>query len=330
MMSIPAWEIWLVLALQDAGPWLRPIMEGFTLAGNPQAYMIIIAIIYWEVDRKLGLRMAVFLPISACVTGLLKQLIHAPRPFWVNPGISAIRPSGGFGMPSGHAMSSTVWLLAAAYLKKGWFWILMIFLVFGVGLSRVYLGVHFMGQVLAGWGIGLLLVICYLRLEPVIVSRILRLRLTWSVFIIIAFTAVIILLGYIFISLLGGWEIPPEWIRNASEFRHIDKAGLISYGMASVAGNAGGFAGVTLGALLMERAGKFSSGGAWWIRLLRVLVGLAGMALVYTVFEVFDPGDRGLLIKSLWRFLGYFLISFSALYILPLLFIRLKLLEMKG
>lgn len=324
---MPTWEIWPVGALQDAGPWLRPLMEGFTLAGNPQAYMILVAIIYWTLDRKLGLRMAAFLSVSASLTGILKQAIHAPRPFWVDQRIAAIRPSGGFGMPSGHAMSSTVWLLAAATLKKGWFWILIVVLVFGVGLSRVYLGVHFPGQVLAGWGTGLFLVICYLRLEPVIVSRIRRLRLGWSVLILLACTAVIILLGYFFTSLLNGWEIPPEWIRNASEFRPIDRAGLMAYGLASVAGNAGGFAGVTLGALLMEQAGIFDTGGTWWIRLLRILTGLAGMTLIYAAFRILDPDSGMLVVHSAWRFLGYFLISFSAIFLLPLLFRRLRLLS---
>ena len=83
--------------------------------------MVIVAIIYWSFDRNLGLRMAIFLPVSASFNSVLKQAIHAPRPFWVDQGIVALHPENGFGMPSGHAQAATVWLLAGAYLKKGWF-----------------------------------------------------------------------------------------------------------------------------------------------------------------------------------------------------------------
>ncbi len=105
-------DFWLTQSLQSIGMWFTPIMKFFTWLGYPQAYMIIIAIIYWSFDRKLGLRLAIFLPFVASLNSILKQAIHAPRPYWLDPDIRAIQVSNGFGMPSGHAQASTVWFYA--------------------------------------------------------------------------------------------------------------------------------------------------------------------------------------------------------------------------
>ena len=119
-------EIWFIHEFQNLGDWLTPVMKGFTWIGYPQAYMLIIAIIYWSFDRKMGLRLAIFLSLVSSLNSILKQLIHAPRPYWIDPGIKAIKVSNGFGMPSGHAQAATVWLYAATCMKKRWFWVVAV------------------------------------------------------------------------------------------------------------------------------------------------------------------------------------------------------------
>ena len=148
-------DIWLILFLQGVGEWLTPIMKLFTWLGYPQAYMIIIAVIYWSFDRKLGLRLAIFLPLVASLNSVLKQAFHAPRPYWLDQGIKAIHVSNGFGMPSGHAQASMAWIYAGALLKRRWFWLTAVIIVLMIGVSRIYLGVHFPSQVVFGWLFGL-------------------------------------------------------------------------------------------------------------------------------------------------------------------------------
>jgi sterol desaturase/sphingolipid hydroxylase (fatty acid hydroxylase superfamily) len=97
--------------------------------------------------------------------------------------------------------------------------------------------------------------------------------------------------------------------------------------MASIAGNAGGFLGVAMGAILMDRAGRFQVEGSWWIRLLRIVLGLACMFLLYAGMQKIAPGESDFLMYATWRFLGFYLISFLAVYFLPMLFIRLKLMK---
>jgi len=108
-------------------------------------------------------RMAGFVCL-AVVTGtiastILKDLFHRPRPDIVPHGMYV--STGSF--PSGHSMLSAVTyltlgaLLARSHERRAvkvYFLLLAAFLTFIVGVSRVYLGVHWPTDVLAGWTAG--------------------------------------------------------------------------------------------------------------------------------------------------------------------------------
>jgi hypothetical protein len=135
-----------------------------------------------------------------------------------------------------------------------------------------------------------------------------------------------LLLGIFIRFLLRDWEMPLEWIRHAAD----DLAGRelsirTSIGLSAVAGNAGGFLGVSLGALLSHRQGGFNPGGPGWKRVLRSLAGLVLLAILYGAFDWVSPDPARDLLSSLWRFSGFFLISLSAIFLLPHLFKRFRL-----
>jgi membrane-associated phospholipid phosphatase len=325
-------DFWLTLFLQGIGDCLSPIMKFFTWLGYPQAYMILIAIIYWSFDRKLGLRLAIFLPVVASINSILKQAFHAPRPYWLDPNIKAIQVSNGFGMPSGHAQASTVWLYAASSLKRRWFWAIAIFVVLMIGLSRIYLGVHFSSQVLIGWVIGILVLVSFFRYESKVLTWFLGQKFNSQLILISGISILLLILGGVFVFILQEWEMPSEWITFASD----DLAGssetiLSSIGMASVAGNAGGFLGVALGALLSHRNGGFDAHGTAWKRLLRSVAGLIFFLGLYAIVMWISPDQSKEVLHAIWRFSGFFIISFSSIFLVPLFFIRVKLLsQLKG
>jgi membrane-associated phospholipid phosphatase len=321
-------DLWLTHALQGVGDWLTSVMTFFTWLGYPQAYMIILAIIYWSFDRKLGLRLALFLSLVASLNSILKQAFHSPRPYWVDPDIRAIRVSNGFGMPSGHAQASTVWLYAASILRKNCFWVVAIFTTFLVGLSRIYLGVHFSSQVLIGWLTGLLVLLLFSSFEEKVLGWFLDRSFPTQLILIFAASILLWILGALVLFRLKDWEMPVKWILNAAD----DLAGseesiLSSVGLSAVAGNSGGFLGVALGALLMHRRGGFHTGGAGWKRLIRSVFGLVFLAAIYGIYHLSLPDPDQELMYAIWRFSGFFILSFSTIFLVPRLFIRVNLLS---
>jgi undecaprenyl-diphosphatase len=99
---------------------------------------------------------------SAVVTDWLKTFYERGRPNVVG----VIQPAGGLSFPSGHAMVSvalylTLGVLIAGSLEQRRLRVYVVaaaaLLALLIGFSRVYLGVHYPTDVLAGWTVGLAL-----------------------------------------------------------------------------------------------------------------------------------------------------------------------------
>ena len=98
---------------------------------------------------------------GAVLDWMLKRVIHRPRP----PGALAFLHGESFSFPSGHAMGSVVGYGMLAYLLVR-FWAtrwkartsvptITILVVLAIGLSRLYLGVHYFSDVIGGYAVGL-------------------------------------------------------------------------------------------------------------------------------------------------------------------------------
>ncbi len=127
----------------------------------------------------------------------LKFLFHSPRPYWIDPNIVALSSETSFGMPSGHAqMAASIWGTLAASLKRRWLTIVLIFMILMIGISRIYLGVHFTSDVLVGWAIGVLLLVVFLSLEKRVAAWFTRKNTEERIVYSIAISFVFILLPF--------------------------------------------------------------------------------------------------------------------------------------
>ena len=102
--------------------------------------------------------------LSVLINTLLKALINRPRPYEVDMSIIDMLHASGQSMPSGHTLSATIicaFIFFSVYyysknraLKISLASVLALFLVL-VGISRMYLGQHFISDVIVGFFLAL-------------------------------------------------------------------------------------------------------------------------------------------------------------------------------
>ena len=146
------------------GPhWLEEIGRDFSALGGVAVLSLLTLIVAGYLALKRHLRTMLFLLISVAggvmVSSLAKIFFDRPRPTLV-PSESIVYTAS---FPSGHSMMAAVTYLTLAALLarieprdavKLYFLLVAIFLTIGVGISRVYLGVHWPSDVVAGWAAG--------------------------------------------------------------------------------------------------------------------------------------------------------------------------------
>jgi undecaprenyl-diphosphatase len=133
---------------------LDRIMRGLTHLGDP---VVMVGTAAWLVVlagpdlRAAGLVAAFALAASHAVVQLLKRSVARPRP-QLPPGIATlVGIPDRFSFPSGHAAATLSVALPLAAALPGPIAAIVLGIALVVGISRCYLGVHYPGDVLAGW-----------------------------------------------------------------------------------------------------------------------------------------------------------------------------------
>lgn len=166
------WGIdFIVWVQQFHSPPLNAFFEVFTWFGG-YGYLLLIPLAVWCIDHRLGWQMLLLFSANAFVNLLLKDAIGLPRPFEVDPRVVSDGELG-YALPSGHAqLVVAYWGLLAAWVGRNWFWALALVIMFLMGFSRVWLGVHYPTDVLAGWALGGLMLWGWLRWQPLWAERV--------------------------------------------------------------------------------------------------------------------------------------------------------------
>ena len=163
---------WMLSALRKADnpsmpigpPWLEQVAFDLTALGGPTVLGLMVAAVVGFLVLHGAMRNAVFV-LVACGGGwllnnVLKELFARERPDVV----PHLREVMSLSFPSGHALTSAVVFLtlgallmrvAETRLVKFYLMAVAMVLTLLVGLTRVYLGVHYPTDVLAGWLIGM-------------------------------------------------------------------------------------------------------------------------------------------------------------------------------
>lgn len=135
------------------------LMNIISFSGEVAVPLLAIMIIYWCIDKRKAFIITGTMTTALISAQIIKAIVRSPRPFQVYPDLikgDRISTATGYSFPSGHSTQG------ASFYSSLWFCFrspsmlaLSAFLIIMIPVSRLYLGVHWPADVLAGTAIGL-------------------------------------------------------------------------------------------------------------------------------------------------------------------------------
>jgi len=295
---------------------LTRVFQLFTFLGELEGYVLLITLIYATYDKKLAYRLSILTLITMSLNHLLKTIIMNPRPFltegtwsqrWAVSPDKAAELATEYSTPSGHAMAgSAFYSYLFASVKSRQVRAACILLILLTGLSRPYLGVHYLEDVLMGWALGISIAVLSSRYAT-------RIAHLWSRFrhreqiALVAVSSLIL------------------WITT----RALSDGSLDDQPLAFI-GYTGFLLGVVVAFPLEEKTTDFDprSSKGWKMGLRCVLcVGLV-MGTLLILDQAFEAvATDSSLLGHLLRYLRYALAGIAGIWLGPILFVRFGLAE---
>ena len=283
-----------------------------TLLGEIEGYIFVVAAIHAAFDKRLAVRLAMLTLVTMSLNHGMKTILANPRPFvaegtfaehWAVSEEKAAELAAEYSTPSGHAMAggSFYTFLYASVGHRG----VRMLAVAGLlltGISRPYLGVHYVEDILLGWPLGIGLALLALRFGDRIGERWFRLSaLKQTTSVVLASALVIAGTGPFYASAPHGQPHP-----------FISYLGLLS--------------GLAVAYPLEIRSLGFDPHSASALaRAARIVL---GVALVVGTLAILDllfariAADGSALGNAL-RYVRYFLAGFVGMFVAPYLYLRL-------
>ncbi len=292
------WEAQIIAWLQGGScTFLDYLFLFLTQFGDELFFLLAGIIIYWCVDKRYAFKFVnVFLCCSIVVNGI-KMLVKRPRPFNRYDGLvkSIGKKTGGYSFPSGHSASITN-LSTQAYIKFRKTDYARFALIGGIAisvivmLSRLYLGQHYLTDVLTGAAVGIGSAVLFSYLFELLKDN--EHKMVYVVFpLCVVLTVIIFACG-------------------------------IQGGMDDVVKVAGGYSAFTLGYYVEKRFVRYDvKSGKLWKHAVKVIFGAAVAVGIKEGLKYVFPADNVFLIG----FLRYFLLAAWAAVGAPAIFKVLKI-----
>jgi membrane-associated phospholipid phosphatase len=142
---------------QSASPFLDTFWGIITDLNAGDFGLLIVAIYFWCINAWIGWLFGNIVIAALIGNDVIKSLFLQPRPTASQVRVLREDTAPGSSFPSGHTLYATVfWGYLAWLIKSPLAWLFAAIMVVLAGVSRLYLGLHWPGDILAGFAIGVL------------------------------------------------------------------------------------------------------------------------------------------------------------------------------
>ncbi len=294
--------------------YLTHFLYAISFCGSSYFYFFFITLVYVAQDKRLAVRLSVLLLLTMVLNDLLKIFIKNPRPFvadgtykkkWAVPPWEARSLVLEYSTPSGHAMgSSAFYSYLFSFTRNRFDRVGIVVLIVLIGVSRPYLGVHYVEDVLLGWAIGLPIGLVAIRYAGSLANLWNGIPHGLQIVITVAGSAAAWLLAVA----LNGWRIDSQVLEVTKYF--------------------GWLTGIVIGCPLELRIVNFDPRrGLLAAKLLRYFLSICIMMAIALVLDAaFTPlAADGSIIGSVLEYLRLAAASFAGMFFAPFIFCKLKL-----
>jgi membrane-associated phospholipid phosphatase len=296
--------------------FLTGLFQFFTFLGEVEGYVLLVTLIYVVYDKTLAYRLCVLTLVTMSLNHLLKTIVMNPRPFitdgtyaerWAVSPDKAAELATEYSTPSGHAMAgSAFYSYLLTSVRNTQVRVACVLLLLLTGLSRPYLGVHYLEDVLVGWVLGASIALVAMRYATTIAGPWGRLSHPQQIAVVAAASLML-------------------WITT----RVLSDPDVGDQPLAFI-GYTGFLMGVVVAFPLEAKVTAFDPRSSpAWKKMLRYPVGV-GLILgtLLVLDELFQrvAGDYSVL-GYLLRYIRYALAGISGILVGPILFVRLGLAE---
>lgn len=303
--------------LQGGGDWLAYPLEALTFLGSQGFIVVLLAAVFWSVHPGLGARLFVAVIASAVVNNLFKSVSYSPRPYWFDAQVTGYSHHSGFGMPSGHGQAAVVTYgyLAAKSGRRSLLWAAVAVIAL-VAFSRVYLGVHFLSDVVVGLLLGGAVLWAVLRYED-------RVLAWWRSLDTVRWVSCLLAFALVPCLAATAWQFGPrgDWAVPVTEWIGATPADPAGHSLAGLYTACGALLGGIWGLTLLHRSGWYSAEGTITARVARFALGISVVVLILVVEQVLFRDLVGFATAPA-AFAVYAAVAFWATYGAPQMFVR--------
>ncbi len=292
-----AWAVSIILFLQQFPHSLWIVLNE---ASGELVFIVLLATTYWCFNKREGKIAVNLLMFSGFVNILLKYVFAMPRP---DP---SLRPDPehkldtSYGFPSGAVQNSaTFWGWASVKVRRWSVWGVSILMVVLTALARMGLGMHWLGDVIGGACIGIVIVVMAVFIVPFLLER-------WNWLPQLLQSLVFPLLALVFFGVFAIF-----YNLNPTLYFPTENIGVYM----------GIVFGFGVGAALERQFINFSTDVSGTTRILRAVMGLViAIVLSFALTTLFGLFTLSAVFAFTLRFIKYGLVGFFGAFVVPLLF----------